>query len=195
MQVPEKNRVLLNLLFALVDGFTDGESVINSLVCDVSFNVSSADDSQTIIVKDLEYRDDKNGYIYESLYIESNSVKDVFYDLTNTDKARKKALFYYIFIVSWLPFIVALLGYYFLIKGNILAILASLLILFFFTIPSWKKALRVKKYYSSEYANEILITESKKITANNNNAVIKEPTDIIGKATHKALDLLFKKKK
>lgn len=193
IQVFEKNRVVLNLLFALVDGFVDGESVINSLVCDLSFDICETDDLQTLIIKDLEYRDDKNGYIYESVYIENINVSNLVYRLTNTAKTRKKALFYYVFIVSWLPFILALLGYYFLVKGNVLAILASILILFVFAIPSWKKASRVKKYYSNEFANEKLNAEYNKIiTKNNKNDM---PKDIIGKATYKALDLLFKKKK
>ena len=48
IQVFEKNRVLLNLLFALVDGFVDGESVINSLVCDLSFDICETDDLQKV---------------------------------------------------------------------------------------------------------------------------------------------------
>lgn len=193
IQVLEKNRVLLNLLFALVDGFVDGESVINSLVCDVSFDICETDDLQTLTIKDLEHRDDKNGYIYESVYIENNNSNNFVYRLTNTDKARKKALFYYVFIVSWLPFILALLGYYFLVKGNVLAILAGILILFVFAIPSWKKASRVKKYYSNEFVNEKLNAEYNKIITKNNKPDM--PKDMIGKATYKALDLLFKKKK
>ena len=193
IQVLEKNRILLNLLFALVDGFVDGESVINSLVCDVSFDISESDDLQTIVIKDLEHRDDKNGYIYESVYIENDNINNLVYRLTNTDKARKKALFYYVFIVSWLPFILALLGYYFLVKGNVLAILASILILLVFAIPSWKKASRVKKYYSNEFANEKLNAEYNKIISKNNKTDM--PKDVIGRATYKVLDLLFKKKK
>lgn len=193
IQVLEKNRILLNLLFALVDGFVDGESVINSLVCDVSFDISESDDLQTIVIKDLEHRDDKNGYIYESVYIENDNINNLVYRLTNTDKARKKALFYYVFIVSWLPFILALLGYYFLVKGNVLAILASILILLVFAIPSWKKASRVKKYYSNEFANEKLNAEYNKIITKNNKTDM--PKDVIGRATYKVLDLLFKKKK
>lgn len=193
IQVLEKNRILLNLLFAIIDGFVDGESVINSLVCDVSFDISESDDLQTIVIKDLEHRDDKNGYIYESVYVENNNINNLVYHLTNTDKVRKKALFYYVFIVSWLPFVLALLGYYFLMKGNVLAILASILILLVFAIPSWKKALLVKKYYSNEFANEKLNAEYSKIKTKNNKPDF--PEDMIGKATYKALDFLFKKKK
>ena len=94
IQVFEKNRVLLNLLFALVDGFVDGESVINSLVCDLSFDICETDDLQTLIIKDLEYRDDKNGYIYESVYIENINVSNLVYRLTNTAKTRKKAFIF-----------------------------------------------------------------------------------------------------
>lgn len=191
IQVLANNRVLLNLLFALIDGFVDGESVINSLVCNVTFNVCASDDSQTLIIKDLECRDNKNGYIYESVFIENDNVNNLFYSLTNVDKARKKALFYYIFIVSWAPVLTALLSYYFLAKGNVSVILTSLLILFVFAIPSWKKASRVKKHYSSEFANEILNEEYIKIITNNNK--IDEPKNIIEKATYKVLDLVFKK--
>lgn len=193
IQVLEKNRVLLNLLFALVDGFIDGESVVNSLVCDVSFNVCETDDLQTLIIKDLEHRDDKNGYIYESVFIDNSNINNLSYHLTNTDKVQNRALFYYVFVVSWLPIIIVLLGYYFLAKGNVSAILASVLILLVFAIPSWKKASRVKKYYNNEIANEKLNTEYNKIITNNNKPDM--PKDMIGKATYKALDFLFKKKK
>ena len=137
------------------------------------------------------YRDDKNGYIYESVFIDNNNINNLFFRLTNTDKVRNKALFYYIFVVSWLPIILALLGYYFLAKGNVLAILASVLILLVFAIPSWKKASRLKKYYSNEFANDILISKYNNLITNDNTRV---PKDVIGKATYKALDLLFKKK-
>lgn len=193
IQVLEKNRVLLNLLFALIDGFVDGESVINSLVCDVCFNICAGDVSHTLVIKDLECRDDKNGYIYESVYIENNNINNLFYRLTDTGKARKKALFYYIFIVSWLPFITVLLGHYFLAEGGLSEIVICLLLLFVFAIPSWKKASRMKKYYSNEFANERLKAEYKKMITNSNKT--DEPEDVIGRATYKALDLLFKKKK
>lgn len=193
IQVLEKNKVLLNLLFALVDGFVDGESVVNSLVCNVSFNVFETDDSQTLIIKDLEHRDDKNGYIYESVFIDNSNINNLSYHLINTDKVRNKALFYYIFVVSWLPVILILLGYYFLAKGNVLAILASILILLVFAIPSWKKASRVKKYYSNEFANEKLNAEYNKIITKNNKTDM--PKDMLGRATYKALELLFKNKK
>ncbi len=56
-------------------------------------------------------------------------------------------------------------------------------IIFVFAIPGWKKASRVKKYYSSEFANEILNSKYRKIIANDTKTA--EPKDIIGKATIK----------
>lgn len=37
----EKNKVILNLLFGIIDGFVDGESLINSLYCDATIHISS----------------------------------------------------------------------------------------------------------------------------------------------------------
>lgn len=192
----EKNTVILNLLFAIIDGFVDGESVINSLYCDATIYVASQSSNNTIILKDLEYRDDKNGYIYESVYIKDDGItKKVSYNLKNTDKARKRALFYYNFVVSWLPIIVVLLGYYLLFKGNILAVFASLLIFVVFTIPSWRKASKVKKYYSSEYANQVLLDQVDKQNSKENKNYFDVPNDLLSNSVYKTLDFLFKRNK
>lgn len=190
----DKNRVLLNLFFALIDGFIDGESVINSLYCNVMFNIGFQEENTTVVLKDLEYRDDKNGYIYESVYIEHDNIKDTLYSLTNTDNAQKKAWFYYIFLVSWLLVIIVLLGYYLLFKGNILTIFASVLIFFMFTIPSWKKALKIKKYYNSEYANEVLLAQVAKQKQNKHNNVNQKTDNALWNSVYKAVDFLLKNK-
>lgn len=190
----EKNTVILNLLFAVVDGFVDGESVINSLYCDATIHISPQASNNTIILKDLEYRDDKNGYIYESVYIKDDGItKKVSYNLKNTDKARKRALFYYNFVVSWLPIIVVLLGYYLLFKGNIPAVFASLLIFVVFTIPSWRKASKVKTHYSTEYANQVLLNYADKQNFDEENNSSNVPNDFLGKSLYKTLDFLFKR--
>ncbi len=191
----EKNMVLLNLLFAIIDGFVDGESVTNSLYCDATIHIASQPSFDTIILKDLEYRDDKNGYIYESVCTKDDGItKNISYSLRNTDKARKKALFYYKFVVSWLPVIIVLLGYYLLFKGNILTIFASLLIFFVFTIPSWRKAYKVKKYYSTEYANQVLLNYIDKQNSEEKND-LNVPKDGLWKSVYKTLDFLFKRNK
>lgn len=133
--------------------------------------------------------------IYESVYIKDDGViENISYSLRNTDKARKKALFYYKFVVSWLPIIIVLLGYYLLFKGNILTIFASLLIFIVFTIPSWRKASKVKQYYSTEYANQVLLNYADKQNSEEKND-LNVPKDYLGKSVYKALDFLFKKNK
>ena len=189
----EKNKVLLNLFFAFIDGFIDGESVINSLYCNAMFKVSVQQTSTTIVLKDLEYRDDKNGYIYESVYIDSDDIKSIAYSLTNTDKTRKKALCSYVFLTSWLAVIIILLGYYLLFKGNILAIIASVIIFLVFTVPSWRKAMNTKVFYSSKYANEALLNQVHKEKEHLTNDIKDVPNDIFGKTIYKALDYFLKK--
>lgn len=66
------------MLFGVIDGFVDGESLINSLYCDATIHISSQLSNNTIILKDLEYRDDKNGYIYESVYIKDDGITKKF---------------------------------------------------------------------------------------------------------------------
>ena len=55
----EENQVLINWLFAKLDGFIDAEHVINSLVCTADAVISSTDDNAVLVLKDLRYRDDK----------------------------------------------------------------------------------------------------------------------------------------
>ncbi|MCM1508738.1 MAG: hypothetical protein NC177_16645 [Ruminococcus flavefaciens] len=192
--VLEKNRVLFNLLFALVDGFIDGESVINSLVCSASFNIDIKTNT-TIVLKDLEYRDDKNGYIYESIYIDcdKNMIENLTYKLISIEKARKRSMFYYICVVSWLPILMILVGRV-IYNGNILALIASIVVLLIFSLPSWKKASKVKIFYSNEYASKCLKEKIEEMSfINNNEQTTDYPKDVIGKATYKLLDKLFKK--
>lgn len=82
-----------------------------------------------------------------------------------------------------------------LFKGNILAIFASLLIFLVFTIPSWRKASKVKKYYSTEYANQVLLNYADKQNFNEENNSFNVPNDFLGKSLYKTLDFLFKRKK
>ena len=94
IHISEKCKVRLNLLFAVIDGFVDGESVIHSLFCYASFHIKESATEQTIILKDLEYRDDKHGYIYESVYAENENIENLSYSLQEMQHARKKSLFY-----------------------------------------------------------------------------------------------------
>lgn len=189
IRISEKSNVRLNLLFAIIDGFVDGESVIHSLICHASFSIKEIGTEQTVILRDLEYRDDKHGYIYESVYAENENIENLSYSLQETQYARKKSLFYYIFLVSWLP-VVLVISALSLIPGNLPIILLALLVLLVFTIPSWRKAVKVKTYYSDTFANEVLLG---KISAMQQNEEY-QPQGVIEKATFKVLDFLFKKK-
>ncbi|MBR3802848.1 MAG: hypothetical protein IKK37_05295 [Clostridia bacterium] len=193
--VIEKNKVLINWLFALIDGFVSEESVINSLVCNASFYIPASTTDCSVTFKDLQHRDDDNGYIYDSVYIDCNNaeITNLSYELTDTVKAHKKSLFCYIALVSGMPINIILLILMLIFK-DIGFIFAGVLILLFFTIPSLKKAYKTKKYYSTEYANDVLVAKFEELKANSGNPVIPEAKGVIEKSVHKALDFIFKKK-
>lgn len=193
--VSEKNNVSLNWLFAMIDGFVSEESVINSLVCNFTFDIVSYQTDTLIILKDLQYRDDNNGYIYNSVYIDcnNNTIANLSYELTDTQTIRKKSLFYYIGIVSWMPVLIVLLMLTILFE-ELGYIFAGILLFFVFSVPSFKKAYKTKKFYSTEYANEVLLSQFNKQKANSGNPVIPEPKGFVEKTIHKILDFIFKKK-
>lgn len=64
-----------------------------------------------------------------------------------------------------------------------------------FTIPSWRKASKVKKHYSTEYANQVLLNYADKQKFNEENNSFNVPNDFLGKSLYKTLDFLFKRKK
>ena len=195
--VYEKNNATLNWFLALINGFIDDECVLNDLYCNVSFNVAmTAESDATIVLKDLVYRDDKIGYIYNSVYVESNdsAINNITYNLTDTEKPRKKSLFYYICICSMLPLLL-ILSVFLVLYGDILSFVAILFLLFCYSIPSWKKASKIKHYYSDNFANEVLLNQAMKQKQNNGNPVINQSNDMFTKAIHKGLDFLTGKHK
>lgn len=193
--VLEKNKVLFNWLFAFIDGFVSEESVVNSLVCNATFDIQSQQTDSLITLKDLQYRDDNNGYIYNSVYADcnNNTIANLSYELTDTQAVRKKSLFYYIGIVSWMPVLIVLLILTILFE-ELGYIFAGALLFFVLSVPSFKKAYKTKKFYSTEYANEVLLSQFDKQKANYGNPVIPEPKGFIEKTIHKILDFIFKKK-
>ncbi len=193
--VIEKNKVLINWLFALIDGFVSEESVVNSLVCNLTFDIVSYQTDTLITLKDLQYRDDNNGYIYNSVYVDcnNNTIANLSYELTDTQAVRKKSLFYYIGIVSWMPVLFVLLILTILFE-ELGYIFAGALLFIVFSVPSFKKAYKTKKFNSTEYANEVLLSQFDKQKANYGNPVIPEPKGFIEKTIHKILDFIFKKK-
>jgi len=71
--VPDKNRVILNWLFILLDGFIDGDSVINSLQCNTDFELKFPDYCvcETIVINGLDTRDTEQ-CVYNGVYLQNN---------------------------------------------------------------------------------------------------------------------------
>ena len=192
--VPEKNEVIVNWLFALIDGFFSEENIICSFNCNFKIDLCLIDDVSEIIFKNLYARDDKNGYIYNSLFVQTQNFKilNMKYRLFNTDKTRKKAMLYLIFITSWLPVLLFLL-YQFLISGSVSMLVAFFVILIVFSIPNWKKANKTKIYFNDKKATEILVKEYERLKSNEWNPNIR-PKNCIDKTIFKILDSIFGKK-
>ena len=62
----DKNHVLFNFIFALLDGIIGDEHIVNALNCHAEFDIEliSDDNIQTLTLSDFEVRDDKNQFIY-----------------------------------------------------------------------------------------------------------------------------------
>lgn len=194
VDVLEKNMVLLNWLYALIDGFVDSESVVNSLVCNVSFSVINPHfDSVIVELKDLEYRDDQNGYIYESVYVkcENGTVCDTKYTLTDVKKSRRKALFYYICVTSWLPVIMLLLGL-FIDEPDFLTAVATIIILCVASVPSWRKAGKLKSYYTNEKADILLNKRIAQLMSNSGEQKEEHSKNFFNRMMFKFFDKIFK---
>lgn len=193
--VPEENTVTFNWLFALIDGFVSEENVICCFNCNLKVALCLTENTSEVVFKNIEARDDKNGYIYNSLFVlpRELNVNIMKYQLINTERSRRKALFYLIFLTSLLPFLIVLL-IKFLSSGNVYAIIAFLVILILFSIPNWRKANRTKLYFNDVKATEMLVNEYKRLELNNWNTNI-EPEGSIDKAMFKILDFIFGKKR
>lgn len=192
--VLEKSKVFLNWFFAAIDGYIDDESVINDLVCNASFTVKEINSDVTVKLKSVDKRSDKNGYIYNSVYAESDGgfVGSLRYSLTDTQKARKKSLFYYIFVCSWFPLLLIAL---ILLAAEVYFLSAVLAILgFAIAIPSWKKASKVKTFYKSETADRLLNEAVAEIIANGGKPKETVPESKFSKFIYRILDTIFGEK-
>lgn len=189
--VLEKSKVYLNWIYAVIDGYIYHESVINKLVCNTSFTVKEINSNVTVKLKNVDKISDKNDYIYNSVFAESDGgfVGNLRYSLTDTQKARKKSLIYYIFVCSWLPLL--LIGLICLaidvdFSSVVLAILG-----FAMAIPSWKKASKVKTFYKSETADRLLNEAVAEIIANGGKPKETVPESKFSKFIYRILDTIF----
>lgn len=196
----EKNSSTFNFIYALIDGFIDEESVVNAVHYDAEFDLV-ADDTEfvkTISIDPLEARNDKAGFIYFSVYLNSPHVHvtQTRYLPTDTKKQKSKSMFYLACVASalWLelPVILAALA-----SGYYVILFSLLLFVSCWTIPAFKKAFRLKSYFAEETVISAL--KEKEIEYNNNNGGPAQyvPDTLLGKmvdkAVNKALDKIFKK--
>lgn len=160
--VIEKNMVILNLFDAFLDGFISSESVINSINCNAKFNleISSTSDVETIIVEDMEARDDIEHCLYNSIFLKNQnlSIVDSIYYLKDAEKEKRKSYFYQSVICSWTPVLLFCLIMAVLLE-DIIILVPFFVILFIFSIPSWKKTAKIKTYYSNDNAHKQLKKE------------------------------------
>lgn len=162
----DKNRVIVNLFFVLLNKYVDDESIINFLICDVDAVVENVENDAVIIVNDLKCRDDRGDYIYKSVNFHCTgcSIANVRYQLKEFSSEKAKALLFYIFFCSALPLLILLLGVFLYFKNtkiffSVLAVFAFILVFFLFSLPAFKKAEKVRMHYNNEYADNVLHKE------------------------------------
>ena len=192
----EENQVLINWLFAKLDGFIDADHVINSLVCTADAVISSTDDNAVLVLKDLRYRDDKYGYIYDSVYFDCHfcDAAAVVYHLKDFTAAKKRAWRLYVFLFSLLPFYIVDFALTLWLK-DLWFLAPSVLFVFLFSIPSFKRAAKLKVFYSDAYADSALKEKAETLKMNDGEEVSSQPTDFIGRFVYKTMDCIFNRNK
>lgn len=194
--VCDKSRVYINILFAAIDGVLTTDHVTNEINCSASFELYISCDNTTVVLSKLLARKKENDYIYQSVYPSGSFVfvDSASYSKTDTKKQEKKCKFYYGFITSWilLDVVLLILGLCF---TEISMIGLSILGILFVGIPSWKKAARVKKFYSNESANKYLHERIAEINRLGSPDAVDPPDDFGGRKVYKGFDKIFGKKK
>lgn len=197
----EKNQGLFDFFCFLLNGFIDEESVVNVVHYDAEFDLVAEDTEfiKTISIDQLEARNDKSGFAYFSVYLNSPHVyvTQTRYLPTDTKKQKRKSMFYLTCVASamWLvlPVIFAAL-----VSEYYILLLASLLFVPYWTIPALKKASKLKTLFAEDTIISAL--KEKEIEYNNNNGgpAPYVPDTLLGKmvdkTVNKALDKIFKKK-
>ncbi len=193
----EKNRTVFDWLLLLIDGFIDEEHLVNAVHYDAEFNLV-ADDTEfvkTISIDQLEARNDKAGFVYFSVYLNSPNVHvtETRYLPTDTKKQKRKSMFYLTCVSSamWLVLTVvftALLSEYYVI------LLSLLLLVPLWTVPSFKKAAKLKRCFSHDTVIRALKEREIEYNLNNGGPAPYEPHGIIEKAVDKVITKIFKRK-
>lgn len=192
----DKNHLYFNLFDLLVDGWTDDEGIINNINYDAEFELEAdgAEGIKVITVDDLEARDDHRQFIYNSVYLNSESVKvlNTEYLPTDTKKQKRRSWLYLVCLSSWIWLIIPLVVGAF-VADSPLPLLAAL---FFFVVgaPSFKKASRLKWHFSEEHIIASLQEKEMEYRSNGGKPIPPEPSGVIEKGLHKIFDKLFKRK-
>lgn len=192
----DNNSVLFNWFFAKIDGYFSAEHVVNSLVCDAGAVIDIIGEDAVVVLKDLRHRDDKEGYIYDSVYFDCHSchVYGIEYRLKEFLSAKKKARRLYVLLCSMLPLLLVDFGLLLWFK-DAWFIVAMLVLLLFFSIPSFKRAARIKMFYNDMYANKVLHDESELMRIHNGEEATHEPTGFFERTLYKVFDFVFKSRK
>lgn len=193
----DKNHLYYNFFDLLVDGWTDDEGIINDIHYDAEFDLEAdgSEGTKTISVDDLEARDDHRQFIYNSVYLNSENVKvlNTRYLPTDTKKQKRRSLFYLVCLSSFLwALIPALVGI--ILSGSIWLLLVIAFLFFAFTIPSFKKASRLKWHFSDKHIIASLKEKEMEYRSNGGKPIPPEPNGVIEKGLQKILDKIFKRK-
>lgn len=67
--------------------------------------------------------------------------------------------------------------------------------MFLFSIPSFKRAAKLKIFYNDAYADSTLKEKAETLKMNNGEEATSEPTDFIGRFVYKTMDRIFNREK
>ncbi len=193
----EKNHLYFNFFDLLLDGWSDDEGIINDINFDAEFELEAygPDEVKVISVDNLEARDDHRQFIYNSVYLNSESVKvlNTEYLPTDTKKQKRRSLFYLLCLSSCMWAIIpAVFGIIW--TGAVWVLLVIAFLFFAFTVPSFKKASRLKLLFSEEHIIASLKEKEAEYRANGGHRAPIEPSGAIEKGLDKIFDKLFKRK-
>ncbi len=160
----EKNYTTINWLDLLLFGFIDSKGVINNLNCITTVTVEAAEnrEEQVVTITDLTAKN-KNDYHYNAVCASSDNCNIVIrHKLRDASRQKKKTKRLYFWFASDIIEIIILLILTIVFEDFLLPICALVLFIFFF-VPTMRAIRKSKKFFSDEYADEVLKEESKKV--------------------------------
>ncbi len=160
----EKNYTTINWLDLLLLGFIDSKGVINNLNCitTVTIEVTENEEEQVVVITDLTAKN-KNDYTYNAVSVSSNNCNiKTEHKLRECTKQKKKTKRLYFWFASDIIEIL-ILGILTFVFEDLLMTIFVLVFFVFFFVPAMIAIRKSKKFFSDEYADEVLKEESKKV--------------------------------